>query len=135
MRQLPTELNNSMFLRYHPNNMKMMQACIFGVEDTPYAHGAFIYTLNIPNSYPQNPPSCLLDTTGGGSIRFNPNLYSCGKVCLSLLGTWRGNSNESWDPKHSTLYTLFISILAIVMCKDVLYNEPGYERMQGSIHG
>ena len=25
-------------------------------------------------------------TTGGGSVRFNPNLYNCGKVCLSLLG-------------------------------------------------
>ena len=27
-----------------------------------------------------------LQTTGGGSVRFNPNLYNCGKVCLSLLG-------------------------------------------------
>ena len=27
-------------------------------------------------------------TTGAGTIRFNPNLYSNGTVCLSLLGTW-----------------------------------------------
>jgi hypothetical protein len=28
------------------------------------------------------------------------NLYNCGKVCLSLLGTWSG---PGWDPAHSTL--------------------------------
>jgi hypothetical protein len=28
------------------------------------------------------------------------NLYNCGKVCLSLLGTWNG---PGWDPAHSTL--------------------------------
>lgn len=39
-------------------------------------------------------------TTGGGRCRFNPNLYNCGKVCLSLLGTWSG---PSWDPATSTL--------------------------------
>jgi hypothetical protein len=27
-----------------------------------------------------------LQTTGKGTVRFNPNLYNCGKVCLSLLG-------------------------------------------------
>lgn len=39
-------------------------------------------------------------TTGNGSVRFNPNLYNCGKVCLSLLGTWSG---PSWDPATSTI--------------------------------
>ncbi len=39
-------------------------------------------------------------TTGGGTVRFNPNLYNCGKVCLSLLGTWSG---PSWQPGISTL--------------------------------
>ena len=39
-------------------------------------------------------------TTGGGKVRFNPNLYECGKVCLSLLGTWSG---PSWNPAVSTL--------------------------------
>lgn len=39
-------------------------------------------------------------TTGGGRVRFNPNLYNCGKVCLSLLGTWAG---PGWDPAASTL--------------------------------
>lgn len=44
----------------------------------------------------------LLKTTGGGSVRFNPNLYNCGKVCLSLLGTWEGGKGEGWNQSASS---------------------------------
>ena len=69
----------------------------------------------------------VIATTGGGKIRFNPNLYSCGKVCLSLLGTWRGMASENWDAKLSTLLQLFISTQGITMSEDVYFNEPGFE--------
>ncbi len=36
-------------------------------------------------------------------MRFNPNLYNCGKVCLSLLGTWGGDRGESWDSNVSSM--------------------------------
>lgn len=29
--------------------------------------------------------------------------FSCGKVCLSLLGTWRGSASEQWDEKTSSV--------------------------------
>ena len=45
-----------------------------------------------------------LRTTGGGRVRFNPNLYHCGKVCLSLLGTWSAGQGESWSPDASTTF-------------------------------
>ncbi len=64
-----------------------------GSLDTPYANGAFIFDLYCDDSYPNSPPKMLLATTGNGKIRFNPNLYNCGKVCLSLLGTWRGQAS------------------------------------------
>jgi len=32
----------------------------------------------------------------------SPNLYNCGKVCLSLLGTWHGAKGEGWDPNASS---------------------------------
>ena len=35
-------------------------------------------------------------------MRFNPNLYNCGKVCLSLLGTWSGGRGEGWDAHSSS---------------------------------
>jgi baculoviral IAP repeat-containing protein 6 len=33
-----------------------------------------------PEAYPSVPPLVQLVTTGGGTVRFNPNLYSDGKV-------------------------------------------------------
>ena len=81
----------------------MMKALVMGATGTPYAHGCYEYDIFFEDSYPNAPPKCNLETTGAGQIRFNPNLYNCGKVCLSLLGTWRGNATENWDPKLSTV--------------------------------
>jgi len=83
---------------------------IMGASGTPYAHGAFIYDLFFDNNYPHGPPKCVIVTTGQGKVRFNPNLYANGKVCLSLLGTWRGTSAENWDAKVSTILQLVVSI-------------------------
>ena len=91
---LPCEPTNSIFLRYDKERMDVMRALIFGASGTPYAHGAFLYNMHFGDDYPQRPPKCLLETTGHGKVRFNPNLYNCGKVCLSLLGTW----GDNWIP-------------------------------------
>lgn len=62
-----------------------------------------------------------------GGIRINPNLYECGKVCLSLLGTWTGKTTEMWDPKKSTMLQVLVSIQALVLNDKPFFNEPGYE--------
>ena len=95
---LPMEHTSSIFCRVDKSRVDYMKCCIMGAAGTPYAHGAFIYDVFFDNNYPDQPPKVQLITTGGGSIRFNPNLYENGKVCLSLLGTWRGSSTENWDP-------------------------------------
>lgn len=56
--------------------------------DSPYCGACFEFDAYIPHDYPHVPPKVLLVTTGGGTVRFNPNLYNCGKVCLSLLGKY-----------------------------------------------
>jgi ubiquitin-protein ligase len=58
--------------------------------DCPYYGGFYVFDIFIPDEYPQVNPKVQFKTTGNGSVRFNPNLYACGKVCLSLLGTWAG---------------------------------------------
>ena len=83
--------------------MDFAKAIVMGSNDTPYAHGAFEYDIFFDDKYPNEPPKMNLTTTGNGAVRFNPNLYNCGKVCLSLLGTWRGSANENWDAKYSTI--------------------------------
>eukprot|EP00731_Ephydatia_muelleri_P032698 Em0024g242a len=68
------------------------------------------------------PPRVRLLTTGGGTVRFNPNLYPNGKVCLSILGTWHG---PGWTPSHS-LSSVAISIQSLLNDKPY-HNEPGFE--------
>jgi ubiquitin-protein ligase len=87
---LPTEHTNAVFVRVDRNRVDKMKCMITGSTGTPYAHGMYEYDMFFENSYPQTSPKMNLTTTGNGQIRFNPNLYACGKVCLSLLGTWRG---------------------------------------------
>eukprot|EP01033_Poteriospumella_lacustris_P012073 gene12074-8626_t len=93
--------------------------------DCPYFGGVFVFHVLIPPRYPQAPPAVRLVTTDGGRVRFNPNLYACGKVCLSLLGTWSG---EPWDPRTSNVTQVLASLLYLVFVEEPYYNEPGYRR-------
>ena len=132
---LPIEFTNSIFARADKDNIDKMVAIIFGSEGTPYSSGAFIYEIKFGDNYPNNPPHVEIVSTGNGEVRFNPNLYNTGKVCLSLLGTWRGTQGESWNPKISTIYQVLLSIQSIIMSEFVYFNEPGYESKLGTSEG
>lgn len=36
--------------------------------------GAFLFDVYCPMDYPNAPPKVMITTTGGGSVRFNPNV-------------------------------------------------------------
>ena len=95
-------------------------------------NGCFEFEMVIGYNYPQKPPAVQLMTTGNGTVRFNPNLYDTGKVCLSLLGTWSG---PGWDPKISTLLQVLVSIQSLILVPDPYFNEPGYESEMGTANG
>ena len=84
-------------------------------------------------TYPESVPKMLFRNHGG--VRFNPNLYNCGKVCLSLLGTWSGKGGEKWNPKTSTLQQLFVSVQSQILIDNPFYNEPGHEVLYNSDAG
>ena len=132
---LPCEHTNSIFIRCDKERVDTIRIIIMGSKDTPYSNGAFTFDVYCEDTYPAGPPKMAITTTGNSKIRFNPNLYSCGKVCLSLLGTWRGSANEVWDAKMSTLLQLFISTQGITMSEDIYFNEPGFEGEQGTDEG
>ena len=46
------------------------------------------------------------------------NLYEEGKVCLSILGTWAGDKNETWNAARSSLLQCLISIQGLVLVKE-----------------
>ena len=82
---LPCNPSSTIFLRMQSDLMDKLQVLISGPEDTPYSLGLFIFDILFPTDYPQVPPKVNLQTTGYGMVRFNPNLYNCGKVSNNLL--------------------------------------------------
>jgi|TARA_B100000524_G_scaffold3754_1_gene2410 ubiquitin-conjugating enzyme E2 Z len=73
----------------------------------------------------------LITTTSGGQVRFNPNLYSSGKVCLSILGTWKAqHSGEQWSAVQS-VSSILLSIQSLMHDRPY-HNEPSFEKDDGS---
>ncbi|GAX74518.1 hypothetical protein CEUSTIGMA_g1967.t1 [Chlamydomonas eustigma] len=129
---LPISWESTILVAVDEERMDVLRALMFPGSETPYAHGAFIFDIYLPEGYPNVPPKVQFLTTGGGRIRFNPNLYESGKVCLSLLGTWSG---PSWQPGTSTLLQVLVSISAMILVPDPYFNEPGYERSANTMQG
>ena len=75
---LPLNECSSVFVRADENNVTLWRAVVTGPEDTPYSAGCFVFDLYFPPNYPSVPPQVHFKTTGGGRIRFNPNLYNNG---------------------------------------------------------
>jgi len=125
---LPLNWESTIWVRVPKDNFNLLSFMISGPKDTPYENGLFEFHAYLPSDYPNTVPKVLLHTTGNNTIRFNPNLYNCGKVCLSLLGTWSGQAGESWNPKNSTFLQILVSIQSLILVEQPFFNEPGYER-------
>ncbi len=118
------------FVRVDRRRMDLMRVCLTGPEGSPYQNGLFFFDVFFPYNYPAVPPKMKIITTGRATFRFNANLYTNGKVCLSLLGTWSG---PGWEPSYSTLLQVLISIQAMILGTDEpIANEPGWERDLGT---
>jgi ubiquitin-protein ligase len=125
---LPLNWESSIWVRVSKTNFNIFSFLISGPKDTPYENGLFEFHAYFPIDYPNTVPEVVIHTTDNGKIRFNPNLYANGKVCLSLLGTWSGQENEKWNPKTSSFLQVMVSIQSLILVEDPFFNEPGYER-------
>ena len=110
-----------------------MRFIITGPSNTPYEQGLYLFDLTLPNEFPSKPP--LVHFSNHGSQRFNPNLYNCGKVCLSLLGTWQGEKGESWNSLTSSIFQIIVSIQSQILIEEPYFNEPSYEKSIGTVNG
>lgn len=106
-------------------DVRNVKAIIIGPPDTPYEFGFFEFAVKFGREYPGKAPSVIATTTNGGRCRFNPNIYAQGKVCLSILGTWRGERGEEWSSAQG-LESILISIQSL-MSSNPYENEPGFE--------
>ena len=108
---------------YYVHNQEDMlkgQALIVGPRGTPYEGGYYFFKFQFPSNYPHQPP-VLTYCTNDGVTRFNPNLYKCGKVCVSILNTWRG---PQWTGCQS-ISSILLCLCGAVLNEKPLLNEPG----------
>jgi len=114
--------DQGIYYLHDEENILSGYAMIIGPENTPYENGIYMFNFNFPTNYPYSPP-VLKYMTNDGHTRFNPNLYRTGKVCLSILNTWRGEQWTSCQTIRSVLLTLIT-----VLNETPLINEPGISK-------
>ncbi|XP_074291888.1 putative ubiquitin-conjugating enzyme E2 38 [Silene latifolia] len=126
---LSKDLPDSIYVRVYETRVDLIRAAIIGARGTPYHDGLFFFDIAFPSDYPARPPSVYYWSFG---FRINPNLYSSGTVCLSLIHTWSGDKSERWDSNNSTILQVLLSIQALVLNERPYFNEPGYGSLSGT---
>ena len=111
--------DNGIYYKHDENDMLHAYALIMGPENSLYNFGYYFFEINFPKDYPYSPPK-LKYLTNNGYTRFHPNLYRTGKVCLSILNTWRG---EQWT-SCQTIRSVLLTLVTLFHNKPLL-NEPG----------
>jgi len=114
--------DNGIYYKHDEVDMLKGYAMIVGPIETPYFGGFYLFEFNFPTDYPHSPP-ILTYLTNDGQTRFNPNLYTNGKVCVSILNTWTGDQWSSCQTITSILLTL-----CTLFNNEPLLNEPGVNK-------
>jgi len=107
---------------HNDDNILKGKALIIGPTDTPYENGYYLFDFEFPPNYPHAPPEVKY-RTNDGYTRFNPNLYTQGKVCLSILNTWQGDQWTGCQTISSTLLAI-----CSILNNEPLLNEPGISK-------
>lgn len=136
----PASVPEGVFVRSWESRMDLFRVLIVGPAGTPYTSAPFVFDIALPSQYPQEPPLVFFEHWTTGVIRLsdrcNPNLYVDGKCCLSLLGTWDGDSNrsETWVPGQSTVLQVLVSILGLVLVAEPFYSMPTFSSLLSADH-
>lgn len=94
---LASALPDTILVRSYEDRMDLLRVLIIGPPGTPYVDAPHLIDLYLdPAKFPFEPPKAHFHSWTSGRGRCSPNLYEEGKVCLSILGTWEGERNESW---------------------------------------
>lgn len=104
------------------DNILKGYALLIGPSETCYQDGMYLFSFHFPVDYPYSPPIVKFHTHDGVT-RFHPNLYRNGKVCLSLLNTWKG---EQWTSTQ-TIRSILLTLISIFN-NNPLINEPGFSK-------
>ena len=111
---------DGIYYKHDDSNILKGYAFICGPNGTQYFGGNYLFEFTFPYDYPHQPPKVEFKTNDG-ETRFHPNMYRSGKICLSILNTWRG---EQWTGCQS-IRTILLTIISI-MDNIPLLHEPGF---------
>ncbi|WZZ90189.1 ubiquitin-conjugating enzyme E2 7 [Brassica napus] len=87
---------------------------IIGPPDTLYEGGFFNAIMSFPQNYPNSPPTVRFT-----SDMWHPNVYSDGRVCISILHPPGDDpsgyelASERWTPVH-TVESIMLSIISML---------------------
>jgi len=112
--------DSGIYYIHSETDMLSGKALIIGPPNTPYHGGYYLFNFEFPCDYPHKPPKVTY-FTNDGVTRFNPNLYRSGKVCVSILNTWRG---PQWTGCQ-TISSVLLCLCSAVLNDQPLLNEPG----------
>ncbi|KAK4730740.1 hypothetical protein R3W88_023728 [Solanum pinnatisectum] len=96
------------------NNVFEWSISIIGPPETLFDGGFFNATMSFPTDYPNNPPTVKFTTE-----IWHPNVYSDGRVCISILHPPGDDPNhyelasERWTPVH-TVESIMLSIISML---------------------
>ncbi|KAJ3257178.1 hypothetical protein HK103_004876 [Boothiomyces macroporosus] len=96
------------------DNIFEWQVGIIGPPDTIYQGGYFLATLKFPEDFPFNPPTFTFN-----SDFFHPNVYTDGKLCISILHPPGDDplsgekAEERWNPTQS-VESILLSVVSLI---------------------
>jgi ubiquitin-protein ligase len=103
------------------DNALSLKALVIGPKDSVYEGGFFLFDITIGERFPIEPPKyAFVSPTYSGNVRIHPNLYACGKVCLSILNTW---GSHDWSPVSKN--TSILRTIQSLLDQDPISHEPG----------
>ena len=112
--------DEGIYYKHDEENILKGYAYICGPKDSAYFGGNYFFEFNFPYDYPHKPPKVLFQVNDG-ETRFHPNMYRSGKMCLSILNTWKG---DPWTGCQS-IRSVLLTIVSIMDDKPLLH-EPGF---------
>jgi ubiquitin-protein ligase len=111
--------DNGIYYEHDEANMLKGYILIIPTNKSPYQFGNYFFSVEFPVNYPYSPPK-MTYMTNNGHTRFHPNLYRNGRVCLSILNTWKG---DKWT-SCNTLSSVLLHVATLFTEKPFLH-EPG----------
>jgi ubiquitin-protein ligase len=102
------------------DDLGVIKAYILAPVGSIYENTFIKVKITLTDNYPFEPPKVIFEHYNQLGVRMHPNLYDCGRVCLSILGTFRG---DPWTSVMTIEYILR-SIQCLLDDKPMLH-EPG----------